>query len=92
MNGETEMFKMRKAYHGYPHGIPGASGDTYQVPEHGGRRRENRGTGRRWRNAGTQGACMMHPALFGYVPQIRYVFIDGNVFKACKDAMENGSQ
>lgn len=35
---------------------------------------------------------MVHPALFGYVPQIGYGFIDGNVFKACKDALKNGSQ
>ena len=33
MNGETEMPKVRKACHGYPHGIPEASGGTYQVPE-----------------------------------------------------------
>lgn len=33
MNGETEMPKVRKAYHGYPHGIPEAGGGTDQVPE-----------------------------------------------------------
>lgn len=33
MNGETEMPKVRKACHGYPHGIPEASGGTDQVPE-----------------------------------------------------------
>lgn len=35
---------------------------------------------------------MMHPALFRYVPQIGYGFIDRNVLKACKDALKNGSQ
>lgn len=35
---------------------------------------------------------MVHPTLFGYVPQIGYGFIDRNVFKACKDALKNGSQ
>ena len=33
MNGETEMPKVRKAYHGYLHQIPEASGGTDQVPE-----------------------------------------------------------
>ena len=33
MNGETEMPKVRKACHGYPHGIPEASRGTDQVPE-----------------------------------------------------------
>lgn len=34
MNGETEMPKVRKAYYGYPHGIPEASGGTDQVHYH----------------------------------------------------------
>lgn len=35
---------------------------------------------------------MVHPALFGYVAKIRDRLIDRTVFKACKDALKNGSQ
>ena len=35
---------------------------------------------------------MVHPALFGYIPQVRDGFADRNVLEACKDAMKYRSQ